>query len=211
MKNRTVCVLASLALAAFLVTAADPATGTSMLHRNVVDLIELSELIVVGEVVSVVEGFERGVPYTEITLTVTESIKGKAGGVYSFRQFGLQSPRVLEDGKSYLGVAPDGWPRFARGETVMLFLYRPASKTGLRTTVGLFQGTFKQTARGLLNGISNQGLFKDTAIDPGLLDPDERSMLRATHGPVSTRAFTSFVRRAVQDRWIERGTLQHVH
>ena len=37
--------------------------------------------------------------------------------------------------------APEGFPRFASGEQVLLFLYPQATKTGLRTTSGLIQGS----------------------------------------------------------------------
>ena len=41
-----------------------------------------------------------------------EALKGSVGTTYTFRQFGLTAPRELPDGTTYLGVSPDGWPRF---------------------------------------------------------------------------------------------------
>ena len=190
--------------------AALPATATSMLHRNVADLIELSELIVLGKVVSVSDGFADGVPYTEVTLEVTEALKGDVAGLYTFRQFGLRSPRSLENGRTYLGVSPEGWPQFEAGEEVFLFLNREASQTGLRTTVGLFQGTFHRQRDGFVNGIGNRGLFRNLRIEAGLLTPAEEALLTTRSGPAPAEALVSFVRKAVENRWLERGRLQHV-
>jgi hypothetical protein len=211
MKDRSICLLTSVLLAALLFATARSATGTSMLHRNVVDLVELSELILVGKITAVDDGFDNGVPYTEITLSVSEAIKGEAEGLYTFRQFGLRAPRERNNGKTNLGLSPQGWPRFAAGDEVVLFLHEKASKTGLRTTVGLLQGTFKQTSGGLVNGIGNQGLFRNLAVKGELLTPAEERMLDMKKGPVRSEAFVPFVRKAVRGKWIERGKLEHVH
>lgn len=91
------------------------ATATSMRPQNVVDLVELSERIIVGNVVDLRDGFDaQGVPYTEITLRVTDSIRGANGSTYTFRQFGLLEPRTLPDGRMSLAVSPDGWPSSGR-------------------------------------------------------------------------------------------------
>jgi hypothetical protein len=187
-----------------------PASATSMLHRNIVDLIEISELIVAGTVVNISDGFENGVPYTEVTVEVEESLKGNVPDTYSFRQFGLLEPRSVGNGLRYLGVSPDGWPRFEVGEEVLLFLYEPAKETGLRTTVGLFQGKFHKTNQQYENGIRNRGLFQSVSVRAGLLNPAEERMLEAKGGPVRAATLISFVRKAVRGRWVEERKLQHV-
>jgi len=203
--------LTGVLLVALLIAGAVPASATSMLHRNVVDLIDLSQHILVGRVVAVSDCFENGVPFTEVTVSVDEAIKGTANSVYTFRQFGLRAPRVTESGRTYVAVSPDGWPRFETGEQVVLFLYKPASITGLRTTVGLLQGKFTLRNGKLENGIENQGLFRNVSAERSLLTPDESRMLEEDQGGLSRETFLSFVRKAVQDRWIERGKLDHVH
>jgi len=182
-----------------------------MLRRNIVDLIEISELIVTGKVVSVTDGFENGVPYTEVTVDVTEPLKGNVPDTYTFRQFGLLEPRSLGNGLRYVGVSPDGWPKFQAGEDVLLFLYKPASRTGLRTTVGLLQGKFTMANRQYENAIRNRGLFDGVSVQPGLLNPAEEHMLNAKGGPVPAATLTGFVKKAVRGQWIEERKLQHVH
>jgi hypothetical protein len=200
-------------ITAVLCLAASPpaALATSMLRRNIVDLIEISELIVTGKVVNVTDGFENGVPYTEVTVNVTESLKGNVPDTYTFRQFGLLQPRSLGNGLRFLGVSPDGWPRFQAGEEVMLFLYKSSPQSGLRTTVGLLQGKFTRVNRQYQNAVRNRGLFDGVSVQPGLLSPGEERMLEARGGPVPAATLTSFVKKAVQGRWVQERKLQHVH
>ena len=116
----------------------------------------------------------------------------------------------MEDGRTYLGVSPDGWPRFTTGEEVFLFLYKKASVTGLRTTVGLLQGKFTRSDGGFVNEIANRDLFKNVSVNPALLTPAEQKMLKTTRGALNPSTFVSFVRRAVENRWIENKKLDHV-
>jgi hypothetical protein len=187
-----------------------PAFATSMTHQDIVDLIGLSEQILVGRVSRVTDGFQGGVPYTEVTLAVSETVRGTPGATYTFRQFGLAAPRSLGNGHRYLGVSPDGWPRFAEGEKVVVFLYKKGSQTGLRTTVGLLQGKFSEHDGRMANGVGNAGLFKGVRVPESLLSPAEAKMLRRDRGPVATDTFVSFVRKAVKGRWIETRELDHV-
>ena len=194
-----------------LLAVSAPAFATSMTHQTIVDLIGLSERILVGRVAQVSDGFDdAGVPYTEITLDVSETVKGTPGPTYTFRQFGLTTPRSLGNGRRYLGVSPDGWPRFAEGETVVLFLYKPAARTGLRTTVGLLQGKFAERDGRVVNGIENDGLWKGVRVTESLLTPAEAKMVKKARGPVATDTFLAFVRKAVKGRWIEKKELDHV-
>lgn len=187
-----------------------PAEGTTVKHRDVVDLIALSEVILVGTVISVTDGFDHDLPFTEVTLTVAETLRGVAGSSYTFRQFGLLAPRPTADGRSRLSVSPDGWPRFKTGEEVFLFLYKKGSATGLRTTVGLLQGKFTRVDGGFVNEIANQGLFHKVWVSPALLTPTEQKMLKVKIGALDPSTFVSFVRRAIENRWIENGKLDHV-
>src|SRR5215510_8422345 len=124
-------------------TVADSTVNTTEIQEttsgapNIVDLVGDSEYIMRGLIKEVTDGFENGVPYTQVTVQVNEALRGQVGEEYTFRQFGLNKPRKLENGKVYLGVTPEGWAKYNAGEEVVLFLYQQASMTGLRTTVGL--------------------------------------------------------------------------
>ena len=187
-----------------------PAHATSMKHQNLADLIGLSELIVTGTVVTVTDGFQKGVPYTEVTVSVYEAIRGALGHQYTFRQFGLLAPRTLPDGRVYVGVTPEGLPRYAVGDDVLLFLYKKASMTGLQTTVGLYQGAFKKKGNLYENAVQNMGLMSGMAVNPTLLTPAEQKLLKKQKGPVQADVLLDFVRKAVRDRWVETGRLSHV-
>jgi hypothetical protein len=129
----------------FLILAGFALAGTramalSLVQQNVVDLLGEADAIAVGTVAKVADGFDdHGIPYTEVTLEVSESIRGALPDTYTFRQFGLMKARPSADGKRLMMPAPDGFPRYASGEHVVLFLYPQAKQTGLRTTAGLTQ------------------------------------------------------------------------
>jgi len=185
------------------------AFATSMRAQNVVDLVELSDRIMVGHVIDLHDGFDaQGMPYTEVTLNVTDSIRGANGTTYTFRQFGLIEPRQMADGRMNLSVSPDGWPRFIRDEEVMVFLYRPASETGLQTTVGLLQGKFSIVGDEMVNDLGNQNVFHKVNIDTGLLNPQEQLLMRDP-STMKADAFVNMVRRAVENRWVEKGVMAH--
>jgi hypothetical protein len=192
----------ALLLACFAI-AATTADASSVKKRNLGELIALGEDIVFGTVVSVTDGFDRNnVPYTEVTVEISETAKGDKAGTYTFRQFGLIAPRDMGNGRVNLNVTPDGWPTYSQGEEVALFLYKPAKWTGLRTTVGLFQGKFTVDENGALtNIIDNEGLFENMRIDKSMLDGKEREMLEMKRGRIPVDIFKSFVRKSVQQKW----------
>ena len=197
-----ILILAGLALGGTRVVA------SSLVEQNVVDLLRQSDAIVVGKVAKVADGIDdHGIPYTEVTLNVSESIRGALPDVYTFRQFGLMNPRPMPDGKMLMMPAPEGFPRYASGEHVLLFLFPKASQTGLRTTTGLMQGKFTLRPGFAANGTGNVGLFQDVRLDPGLGESSDKRLLATRSGAVNPDAFLSFVRRAVQGRWIEAGRL----
>lgn len=175
--------------------------STTVKKTNVAKLINLSDFILVGKVVSVTDGFDgNNLPFTEVTVEVSEAVRGNVSVNYTFRQFGLLAPRDLGNGKTYVGVSPDGWPKFRVGEEVMLFLPQPSS-IGLCTTIGLFQGKFNIANGQLVNEIDNMGLFEDVSVDPGSLSEAEEKMLQMKKGKIPAETFTSFVRKAVENNW----------
>jgi hypothetical protein len=193
-------------LAAFAGQSAIAATVTS---QNLVDLIQHSDQIVVGTIVTVIDGFDdNNVPFTEVTMNVSENIRGEAAETVTFRQFGLRSPREI-DGKTYLGVTPEGWPSWNEQERVMLFLHRPARLTGLQTTVGLGQGKLQMLDGQLSNAAGNAGLFQDMKIEARGLSGAQLAMLETDGEAIDANPFISLVRRAVQESWVEKGVLHH--
>jgi hypothetical protein len=188
----------------------DPTAEQTASTPNIVDLIGDSEYIIRGLVKEVTDGFENGVPYTQVTLQVNEAIRGNVGEEYTFRQFGLVKPRKLENGKTYLGTTPEGWSRYSVGEDTMLFLYQSASITKLRTTTGLGQGKVIFAAGNAVSQVGNDGLFENVEVDTKLLNDKDKRLLATKRGAVNAEGFMSFVRRAVKDKWIEGGKLKHV-
>ncbi|HKX83080.1 MAG TPA: hypothetical protein VJL58_02575 [Pyrinomonadaceae bacterium] len=178
---------------------------------NIVDLIDESELIVRGMVKEVTDGFENGVPYTQVTVQVSEALRGTTGDEYSFRQFGLTQPRRLENGKTYLGITPEGWSKYKDGEDVVLFLCKQASMTGLRTTVGLGQGKVLFQNGNATSQFDNKGLFENVEVNQSLLNDKDKRLLATKKGAVNGDGFMSFVRRAVKNKWIEGGKLRHAN
>ena len=199
--------------AATLVTPADtqntdsaPTSGAP----NIVELIGDSEFIVRGLVKEVTDGFENGIPYTQVTVKVSEAFRGAVGAEYTFRQFGLTKPRKMENGKVNLMVTPDGWSRYNSNEDVVLFLRKKAQKTGLQTTAGLGQGKIAINAGNAVSQLDNFGLFEKVQVDDKLLNDRDKRLLATKKGPVNTESLISFVRRAVKDKWVEGGKMRNV-
>jgi len=185
-------------------TAVTNSNASTVKKRNIGDLIAMGELIVFGKVLEVHDGFDQNnVPYTEVTVEVQQTAKGEAGRTYTFRQFGLIKPRDMGNGLVNLNVTPDGWPTYSQGEEVALFLYKAASRTGLRTTVGLFQGKFRIEDGQVTNSIDNEGLFENLHVDLRKLSEKEREMIRMNRGRIPVQVFTSFVSKAAQEHWFE--------
>lgn len=195
-KVPTIGVLAAL----FSLLGVLPAQG-QMLAQNLGDLIEHSKHILVATVESVTDGIDDGVPYTEVTLAVSDVLHGNAKRIHTFRQFGLIQPREMSNGYVNANVTPDGWARYAVGEEVMLFLYREASLTGLSTTVGLFQGKFTIVNGQINNAVNNQGLFRNISVPMSQLTEAEGKFLLKTKGSIPAQGFIDFVRKAVDNRW----------
>ena len=186
------------------------ATASTVAPRNLVHLIDDAQDIVVGSVTTVTDGIDpQGVPYTEVTLAIGETLRGPAQDTLSFRQFGLLAPRVLPNGKTLYAVRPPGWPQYTTGERVLLFLTRPASQTGLRTTVGLEQGKFAITNNVLRSAATEGALFDGVDVTASMLTTQERALVDSPSAQYDANAFIAFVRRAVSQRWVETGSLRH--
>ena len=201
--------LCAVTIAALLVFA-PAAQATKLKKQNLTQLITQADSIVAGTVRTVSDGIDpNGVPYTEVTIAVGTTAKGKlkGGEDYTFRQFGLLSPKTFPTGRQLLAVSPEGFPRWAEGEYVVAFLYAPASRTGLQTTAGMAQGKLTSVNGQLANSFNNQGLFDDVVIDAGLLKADEQAMLDS-RGAVNTQVFLGLIGRAVAEGWIENGGMQ---
>ena len=58
-----------------------------------------------------------------------------------------------------------------------------------------------------MNGTGNAGLFRNVRLDPGLVEESDKRLLATQSGALNPDAFLSFLRRAVQGRWVETGRL----
>lgn len=189
-------------LVCLVAMAAPVSDAATVKKRNAGDLISMGDVILRGTVASVTDGFDaNGVPYTEVTVNVDEMTRGEQGATYTFRQFGLIAPRDMGNGVTNLNVTPDGWPTYSQGEDVMLFLWKPAKWTGLRTTVGLFQGKFTVEDGMLTNVIDNEGLFDGLRVNMAELSEKEREMVKMKRGRVPVDVFASFMNKAVEKNW----------
>lgn len=198
--------VAPLLALAFLALGAASAHAKSIEKQNLLELLSHTDSIVVGTVTDVNDGFQKGLPYTEITLSVASSLKGSHGETFSFRQFGLKEPRATGDGRVNLMVTPAGWPTYVQGEQVALFLHAPASQTGFQTTAGLNQGKFTLRGDRIANGLDNEALFEGLTINTPL-DAAQRDLVAQPGGAYAAEAFFSLVRQAVAEQWIENGVL----
>ena len=174
--------------------------------QNLMELMTHSDSILIGTVADKSDGFHKGLPYTEIKVTVGQSIKGQHGSTYTFRQFGLIEPKSMGNGKVNLMVTPAGWPTYSKGEQVMLFLHKPASETGFQTTAGLTQGKFSIRGNQVANGIGNDALFAGMKIN-AKLSPSQQDLVNQPGGAYAAKDFISLVRTAVEENWIENGVM----
>ena len=193
----------ALALAGLLLGASGASADTLARRQNLANLIEHAEIIVHGDVVGVADGIENGIPYTEVRVKVRETLRGTTGEIYTFRQFGLLAPKSVGNGLVNYTVSPAGWATYRPNEEIILFLYKAARRTGLRTTVGLGQGKLSVKAGRVVSQQDSVGLFLGFGVESGLLGDADKRMLETQRGPVNAEAFLSLVRRAVQGRWVE--------
>ena len=196
-RNRSRRAAAAVAILCWSATAA-----AQVRHQNLAELTSLAPDIVVGTVVAVRDGIAAGnLPWTEVTVAVSRTVKGSRRGTMTFRQFGMQTPRSAADGRTNVMLTPAGWPRFAAGEEVMLFLFHPGRSSGLRTTVGLEQGKFTIRDGRIANGADNAGLLDRMNLPPARA-ARSRTLLGG-RGPVDAAAFIDLVDAAVREKWFE--------
>ncbi len=92
-------------------------------------------------------------------MKVADTIRGQKAETYTFRQFGLDKPRKLANGRTYLG-RPTGWPTWRKNEAAdRLHVLRRRRRPGLQTTVGLGQGKMN-----LANGVAMNGYDNMSAV-----------------------------------------------
>ena len=208
--NRTICKsYRGLALLVSIVTLAlslNVAYAKNIEKQNLLELMTHSDSILVGTVADRTDGFHKGLPYTETTVTVGQSIKGNHGKTYTFRQFGLIEPKSMGNGQVNMMVTPAGWPTYVKGEQVMLFLHKPASETGFQTTAGLTQGKFTIKGKQIANDIGNDSLFAGVKIN-GKLTATQQDLVNQPGGAYAAEAFFSLVKTAVEENWIENGVM----
>lgn len=186
------------------------AQAGSAARENLADLIAQSELILFATVERVSDGVtERHVPFTEITLDVSETLKGAAGSRYRFRQFGLQQPRTAADAPGHPALNLQAFPQWTGGETVLVFLQQAARHTGLRSTVGLSRGKLTEIGGRFESTSGLAGLFDDLVIEADGLSPDQIDMLNGDARTVDAGPLLALVRRAVTENWIETGLMHH--
>jgi hypothetical protein len=186
------------------------ADAASVVKQNLADLITQSELILLGTVERVSDGFtKQGIPYTEITMNVTESLKGDKTPVYRFRQFGLMESRASSTGQDYLGMSPQGSPRWFAGESVLVFLHQPARHTGLQATVGMGEGKLEEVGGRFERNGGIQSLFQNLVVEVSDLTPDQIDMLRGDAQVVESSSLLALLRRAVDENWVENGKMHH--
>jgi hypothetical protein len=208
MKKRCTSPLAGVLL--LLLGAAPQAQASQLVPQNLRQMIQVSDLIVTGEVSRVTDGLDNGLPYTQVTLKVKGSLKHelKENSEYSFRQYGLLKARKMPDGRFMLPAKIEGMPTWTVGEKVTAFMNKPARRTGLVTPVGLAQGKLTANGARIANGFNNQGLFKDVKVEPGHLSKDESAMLAKHGGAVEQGVLLQLVKRAVKEQWIEKGVMR---
>jgi hypothetical protein len=199
-----------MALAAALLLAAPTAQAMKLNSQNLTQLITESQSIISGTVTSVTDGIDgNGMPYTEVTIAVGDTAKGKIAmnSDYTFRQFGLLKPRKMANGKTFLAVTPEGFPRWYEGENVVAFMYKPASNTGLQTTAGMAQGKLTMLNGKLTNDYNNVGMFDGVEINSSLLNSVDQNLM-TTPGAMNAAAFMDLVGRAVSENWIATGAMK---
>jgi hypothetical protein len=202
----------ALLTAAFFVagTLAFPAQASQLVPQNLKQMIQASDVIVTGEVSRITDGVENGIPFTEVTMKVNASLKRDLAvdSNYKFRQYGLQKTRKMKDGRYLLASRIEGMSTWTVGEKVTTFMNKPASRTGLSTPVGMAQGKFTYSGSQAANSFDNRGLFKGMSVDPGVLSAREAAMLARNAGSVEGDVFTNLVKRAVKEKWIEKGVMR---
>ncbi|MGR5206793.1 MULTISPECIES: hypothetical protein [Vibrio] len=198
------------ALLSVLMLLAPISQAAKLIPQNLKQLISESESILSGQIQTVSDGIsDQGIPYTEVTIKVSSAAKGAhaKGSNYTFRQFGLTKPRTLPNGTQMLAVSPEGFPRWNQDEAVIVFMYKAAKLTGLRTTAGMAHGKFNVRGNKVVNEFNNYGIFENLEFADGVLSPSEQAMLQ-NPGAYNAADFMGLVGKAVSEQWISNGKMK---
>lgn len=164
------------------------------LPRNLLQLVDESELVLQGRVTNVTLEPHQQLNHlltVVVTLQVEENLKGSTPATFAFRQAVIDR----RDQQQKMG--------YRVGQHLLLTLIRP-SVYGLSSPAGMQQGRFSIVSGpdGVLrvsNGFGNAGLFR--GLDSQLpaagarVSPEIRSMLAQTEpGPVSLKELKSLIR-----------------
>jgi hypothetical protein len=206
--RKTSRVVAAILALQFLAMGWGVAHAKNMKEQNLFELLTHTDSILIGVVASKTDGFQDGLPYTEITVNVRKSLKGAHGATYTFRQFGLIKPRSMGDGRVNLMVTPAGWPTYGVGERVMLFLHKPASETGFQTTAGLTMGKFTIRGDEIANDENNEGMFERMKIQASLSSA-HADLVNQSGGAYKADAFMSLIQKAVEENWVQNGVISN--
>ena len=187
-----------------------PSQASQLVPQNLKQMIDAAEVIVTGKVSKITDGIENGIPFTEVTMQVDSSIKREmaANSNYSFRQYGLQKARKLQDGRYLLPTKIEGMATWTVGEKVTTFMNKPATRTRMTTPVGMAQGKFTYSGSQAANSFDNRNLFKGMSVDAGVLNAKESAMLAKPAGSVEGEVLINLVKRAVKEQWIEKGVMR---
>jgi len=187
-----------------------PSQASQLVPQNLKQMIDAADVVVTGKVSRVTDGIDNGIPFTEVTMQVDSSIKREmaANSHYSFRQYGLLKARRMTDGRYLLATKIEGMATWTVGEKVTAFLNKPASRSGMRTPVGMAQGKFTYSGSQAANSFDNRNLFKGMTVDPGVLSARESAMLAKPSGSVDGDVLVNLVKRAVREQWIEKGVMR---
>lgn len=184
-----------LLVAALLLAAPALAQQSALtVPRNLEQLVERSAVIVRGSVVSVrmekhpeLENLDTAV----VTLRVRETLKGQAGGSFTFRQYVWD----IRDRVNAVG--------YKKGQDLLLMMIAP-SRYGLSSPAGMEQGRFRieHDSSGTelaVNSRNNQRLFDGVGTQlakAGVAPSSAAASLLAKHrqGPVELRELTALIR-----------------
>jgi hypothetical protein len=154
-RRRAILLLTAL-VAAF---AARPAVAMTVLPLDLAALTAGAGTIFVGRVTRVDPGVdERGIAAVWTTFAVEQTLKGAAGPTLTLKQLGASfgASGTPNGARVFPNV-----PRFAPGESVMLFVH-PPSALGFASPVGLGQGAFRirehDGRRVVTNDVANRNL-----------------------------------------------------
>lgn len=194
--NRS-CIAFLLCVGIGAVLTAPPACAQSSaltLPRNLLQLVDESELVLQGRVTSVtLEPHQQLIHLLTVvvTLQVEENLKGTTPATFTFRQAAIDQ----RDQQQKMG--------YRVGQHLLLTLIRP-SVYGLSSPAGMQQGRFSIFAGpdGKLrasNGFGNAGLFRglDSQLQSGAtrVSPEVRTMLaQAEPGPVPLKELKTLIR-----------------